>query len=128
MRTFFFLLFSVINNGIQGTFIYYVFIILNSETLPINQTCTLLIKRIKSAFPKLKYSFFFSDMWDLKFPNQGSNPWPLHWKGRVLIIGQPGTFQSIHFLMYITSLFTGVQVILYCLGVHFTALFERTLL
>ena len=32
-----------------------------------------------------------------------------------------------YFLMYITSLFTGVQVILYCLGVHFTTLFERML-
>ena len=29
-------------------------------------------------------------MWDLKFPDQGSNPYPLDWKCRVLTNGLPG--------------------------------------
>ena len=32
----------------------------------------------------------FSGMWDLKLPDQGFNPSPLHWKHRVLTAGPPG--------------------------------------
>ena len=34
-------------------------------------------------------------MWDLKLPDQGSAPCPLHWKCVVLTTGQPGKSQIV---------------------------------
>ena len=48
------------------------------------------------------------DMWNL-FPSQGSNPWPLQWKHRVLTTGPPG---RAHILL-IKSLKMSLNTILY---------------
>ena len=34
-------------------------------------------------------------LWDLKFPNQGSNPCPLKWKHGALTAGLPGNLQGV---------------------------------
>ena len=47
---------------------------------------------------QLKYQLFLlffllavrHSMWDLSFPDQGWNPWPLQWKRGVLTTGPPG--------------------------------------
>ena len=50
-----------------------------------------------SFFPKFYYLLLFClampwGMWNLEFPNQGSNLYPSHWKHRILTTRHPGKF------------------------------------
>ena len=63
---------------------------------------------VRVSFPfSLKKQFFFFGhaIWHvgLQFPDQGSNPFPLHWKLRVLTTGPPGKslFLSFFFFNYL---------------------------
>ena len=51
-------------------------------------------------------------MWDLKFPDKGSNPHPLHWKHRVLNTGLPGKSQ------YLKKKSLGNSLVVQWLGLH----------
>ena len=63
-----------------------------------------------------------NNTWDLKFPDQGSNPSPLHWKCRILTTGPPGKFLSnISYLRdgIAELLSQSERWILFCLGLGF---------
>ena len=76
----------------MGTFIYsYHFFIISL----LGKLVSIASKITSDLFFIIKFLYFYlflatpHGMWDL-FPDQGLNPCPLYWKGRVLTAGQPG--------------------------------------
>ena len=63
------------------------------------------------AASQLQLRMFVAAMWAcqlqhtcrIKFPNQGSNPGPLHWGGEILSTGPPGNSLSNSFLPFLPS-------------------------